>query len=238
MQVVKVSVCFLFISIYLNSHGQELSGEFQRTDPATVARDRGVTYHFGKDKDFKRTISKHLEEKEIQAGRYEVEGDTLYLIFKNGKQSREEQLDFSQKEKLSSSAGNNSAGPVFTKIRVLNSNGVPQEGVHLVLQNVEGDPVMAFSSDKAGKFPDLSIYDNYIKTLQLSYLGHQDVNIATDSLFGYRTTLDVHLKDSAINEVSKGGTEKYLIRNYTFKGFELVPLGSEQQGPIVLTRIF
>lgn len=235
----KILITFSLLNILcFPSIGQELSGNFKRTDPATVARDIGVTYHFGEDNDFEKTISKHLEEKEIQSGTYEVEGDTLHIIYNNGKPSREEQLEFSQKEKLSSSVGNNSPGPIFTKIRALNSNGAPQEGVHLVLQNVKGDPVMAFSSDKEGYFPPLSIYDNYIKYLQLSYLGHQEFKLATDSLFGFRTTLYVQLKDSAIKRVRREGTEKYLIRNYNSNGFELVPFSSNQQELIVLTRIF
>lgn len=122
------------------------------------------------------------------------------------------------------------------KIRVFNSEGKPQPGVHLVLQNKDKKPVMAFASDSTGNFPNLNIFDEYITNLEFSFLGHQEAYLKTDSLFNYRTDIEVRLNDSSREYENIEKTITYHIKNRTQERMELVSNKGNEKYRLILIK--
>src|SRR5690606_38703789 len=148
----------------------------------------GLTYSFEKNGTFRKTLYEHLGKQTISGGNYELVGDSLKLNYIRLKATPPNPINILNRKRLKSSS-DTSFNPMFSNIKIFNSDGQPQPGVNLILQNEDKKPVMAFVSDSTGNFPTLYIYDKYIKQLQFSFLAHLEAYIKTDSLFNYSTDI-------------------------------------------------
>ena len=73
MQVAKKNLMFfVLILIWSYSHAQNITGEFQRIDPLTAARDLGVQFSFKENLEFERATYEHLGIQEQSHGSYEI----------------------------------------------------------------------------------------------------------------------------------------------------------------------
>jgi len=113
---------------------------------------------------------------------------------------------------------------LFLDLQVFNNQKEPQSGVHVTLRNQNNKIVLGFVSDSIGKFPPLIIYDTYIQSINLSFIGYNDVKIATDSLFGKSTKIEVYLEDSSETYTNHVGTYKFLIKHLNADNLELSSL--------------
>lgn len=90
-------------------------------------------------------------------------------------------------------------------------------------------------SDSDGFFPNLSLYDKYLKDFQISAIGKQETIISTDSLFGFDTQVKIFLEDSSKTKISKEVTEKFLIKEITDDEIKLLLF--EEKEMVLLKRI-
>ncbi|MEQ6117959.1 hypothetical protein AAOP42_00425 [Reichenbachiella sp. MALMAid0571] len=82
----------------------------------------------------------------------------------------------------------------------------------MALNNSDKKPVLGFLSDNEGKFPQLSIQDEYISLLRFSMIGYQEIDIKMDELFDFICYIDVILADSDIRYIQKEEVEKFLVK--------------------------
>ncbi|WP_349526476.1 carboxypeptidase-like regulatory domain-containing protein [Reichenbachiella sp. MALMAid0571] len=97
-------------------------------------------------------------------------------------------------------------------IKIIDKAGNPIAGVSLALNNSDKKPVLGFLSDNEGKFPQLSIQDEYISLLRFSMIGYQEIDIKMDELFDFICYIDVILADSDIRYIQKEEVEKFLVK--------------------------
>lgn len=134
-------------------------------------------------------------------------------------------VEITEKKKIKS---NSEATPLYTLIQVFEKPGRPKPGAIMVIRNKNQKIVMAFMSDSEGFFPNLSIYDNYIEDFQISALGKQETIVSTDTLFGFRTNIIILFEDASKTKISKETTEKFLIKEITDHGIELLSLEGQE----------
>lgn len=182
MQDVRnIIIISLFLISCWNLSSQEIAGLYQLVNPALMVGDIGVTYDFKQDGSFENITYEHLGKTSITGGDYHLAGDTLILEYKKLGTNLQIETKLKTKKELKDPS------VLFSNIKVFNSKGEPQSGVNLLIQNKEKELVTGFSSDKAGEFPSLSIYDNYIQYFTLSWIAHREVSI-------HRYTFWVHYK--------------------------------------------
>lgn len=230
--VKKNLLIFLFFLLGWSGYTQSITGKFQRTDPATAARDIGVQFFFKKNFKFEKIEFKHLETQEKSHGSYLIVNDTLILHYEKYQKPYGNVVEITEKKKIKS---NSDAAPLYTLIQAFEKPGKPKPGVIMVIRNKDKETVMAFMSDSEGFFPNLSIYDNYLGDFQISALGKQETIIGTDSLFGFRTNITILFENSSKTKISKEATEKFLIKEMTDREIELLSL--EEQELILLKKL-
>lgn len=232
MQVVKnITLFSIFLLFNYAMNSQNIVGSYYLIDQTVVAGDLGSTLIFEMDGTFKRVAFEHLGEKSIAGGYYRVEGDTLFLEYKP------QGINFQSEIKLIDKKDLNDPGILFAEIKVFNSNGDPQPGVNLLIQNKEKKLVTGFSSNKEGNFPPLSMYDNYIQYFIISWIGHREVTIPAESLFGYSTNIEVHLKDSTVTYDNSDKIIKLIIIKRNVEGLELQQMNEDNGTVLKLKRI-
>jgi hypothetical protein len=221
MQVAKfiISIFFIFGKCLIAS-SQNISGTYQKTEASLFANDIGIKYIFKDNGEFVRTKYENLENQTIIEGSFSISDDTLTLYYQDLDKNLDAVIEITQKEKL------NSNTILESTIKILNSSGNPIEAANLVLQSQDKTPVMAFMSNKLGEFPKINLYDSYIKFLQISYLGNKEIYVSTDSLFGYRSKINVCFKNSEFVHSNKRQTEKFLIKKNTSEKLELKNIDS------------
>lgn len=227
----KLIILYFFLFSCFVSMSQEITGIYQLVDQSLVVADAGVTYNFKSNGTFEKSTHEHLEKKYIFGGEYSLRGDTLILKYENIGANPLSEAKLNTKEKLNTSEILNS------EIRVFNSKGDPLPGVNLLMQNKEKALVMGFSSDKEGKFPSISIHDNYIQYFTLSFLALKEISINTDSLFGYKTNIEIYLRDSTVTYGNTVKSVKFLILDRTRKSLELQPLNGASNSCLELRKI-
>ncbi|CAM4063437.1 hypothetical protein GILI108418_02380 [Gillisia limnaea] len=109
--------------------------------------------------------------------------------------------------------------------------------MNLLVQNKEKKIVTGFISNDDGEFPQLSIYDHYIQYLTFSWIGSREISIPADSLFGYRTEIEVHLKESAVTYYNPDMKIYYLITRRSRDRLELKSLVGKQEQSIILRKL-
>ena len=216
-------------------NAQIIIGSYKVEDNAMTIADTGRTFDFENDGTFYETIYEHLGKRTISGGNYILKGDNLILNYHKLSNPLPNPMNIVNSEKLKMSS-DSSFNPLFTEIKVFNSNGNPQTGVNLVLLNNDKKPVLAFSSDSIGNFPYLSLYDKYITDFQLSFIGHKEVSIKTDSLFNYRTNIEIKLNDSSLQYENTEKTITYFISKLTQEKLELVSNKGENEHKIILIK--
>ena len=229
MQVVKILISIFFIFLSVEGKGQTIHGDFKVTNISTSVQDIGIIYSFVPNEVFRKTTYKHLN-KTVSGGNFSIEGDTLILDYKPLERKSTEDLVYIRKDKLVDSTR------FFSKIQILNSKGTPQAGVNLLIKNQEGDVVMGFSSNNQGAFPVLSVFDKYIQYLTFSFLGHQEVTLNTDSLFGLDTKIRFQLKSNSVTYTNTAKSEKYLIQQ-NVDSLSLIPLNNNKLESLKLKKI-
>jgi len=216
-------------------NAQIIIGSYKVEDNIMTIADVGRTFDFENDGTFYETIYEHLGKRTISGGKYSLNGDKLILNYNKLSDQLPNPMNIVKSEKLKSSS-DSSFNPLFTKIKVFNSNGNLQTGVNLVLLNKEKKPVLAFASDSKGNFPDLSLYDKYITDFQLSFIGHKEVLIKTDSLFNYRTNIEIKLNDSSLQYENMKKSITYFISKLTEEKLELISNMGENEHKIILIK--
>ena len=237
IQIMKGSSLIYVIVVFLSlsTSAQKIEGLYKVDDINLVIADIGQSFSFEKNETFRNTTHEHLEQKTISGGYYEVIGDTLKLHYTRIKPSPPDPVNILQKERLKLS--DTSFHPAFSNIKVYDSNGKPQAGVHLILRNEEKKHIMAFASDSSGNFPSLNLYDEYIADLHFSFLGHEPAYLKTDSLFNYQTEIEVKLNDSSLQYDNTEQSFSYLIKKASQEKIELIPLKGDEKDKLTLIRI-
>jgi len=231
LDVKKIILLNLFLFFSYISISQELIGKYHIVDPSLIIADVGIIYNFKRDGNFEQINYGYLEEKTISGGKFSIASDTLILKYNNQGKNSLSEVKVEDKEDL------NSSDILSAQISVFNSKGKPQGGVNLLLQNAESEIVTGFSSDEAGKFPPILIYDDYIQFLTLSFLAHDEIRISTDTLFGFRTNIKVNLVNFLISYHNEEKTIKFIITKKTSEGLELKNLISTKDERIILQKM-
>ena len=225
----KKRYCLIvFILSALSMNAQIIIGSYKVEDRAMATAEIGRTFDFENNGTFYETIYEHLGKKTISGGKYILKGDNLILKYQKLSDPLPNPINIVKSEELNASSDSN-FNPLFTKIKVFNSNGNPQTGVHLVLLNNDKKPVLAFSSDSIGNFPYLSLYDKYITDFKVTFIGHKEVLIKTDSLFNYQTNIEIKLNDSSLQYENREKTITYFISKLTQEKIELVSNKGENE---------
>ena len=232
----KTLIFITFLIISISTNAQKIEGIYRVDDINLIVADIGMTFSFEQDGTFRKTLYEHLGKKTISGGNYELVGDTLKLNYIRLKATPPNPINILKRERLKSSS-DTSFNSMFSNIKVCNSEGEPQPGVILVLQNKKKKPVMAFMSDSAGKFPNLSLYDNYVTDLQFSFLGHQEAYLKTDSLFNFQTDIEVRLNDSSLQYENTEQSFSYLIKKPSQEKIELIPLKGDDKDKLTMIKI-
>lgn len=238
MQVVRTILFSLVVlMLHFSCVGQkQITGTFERT--ASIAtKGRGVVYFFNDRYDFEKMEFMHLGYKKKYKGTYAINSDTLILNYKpyNLELPKYEIIN---SQPIEGPLGSNEKKVVeafLTKIRVVNEEGKPLVGVNLILRNEKKEVIMGFSSNEKGQFPELSINDRYIADLVFSFLGFQDEVIKTEVLYGTITEIVLNLYQG-IEYSSFGGTEEYVILDYSLNRIVLSSVENQDRGMIVLDR--
>jgi hypothetical protein len=230
MQVVKIHILLLFIFFCIEGKGQTIKGDFKLINSSTSVEDIGIMYSFEPNGIFRKIIYEHLNKRTISGGNYRIKEDTLILDYKSLKQDSAKNLVYIKKEKLKDSTR------FFSNIQILNSKGNPQAGVNLLIKNKDEVIVMGFSSNNEGEYPTLSIYDSYIQYLTFSFLGHQEISINTDSLFGLNTKIRVQLESSSVSYTNTTKSLRYLFKQHN-DSLSLIPLNGNNMESLILKKM-
>lgn len=230
MRAVKTTLIFLCLFCIWNGvHSQNIKGKFQRADPATAARGITVQLSFSEGQKFEKIEYQHLGAQEKSHGTYRIIKDTLILNYKNYQEPAGNSVDITEKEKINPMGTDFQSLPLYSLIQVFEAPGIPKSGVNLLLRSADQEIIMAFISDEKGFFPNLSIYDHYIKDFQFSAFGKQETVIDTDSLFGFRTKINIFFEDFDKIEISRENyLEKFLIKDISENEIELFSLGERE----------
>lgn len=229
-------LCIIIFFLSLSTNAQKIEGLYKVDDVNLVIADIGQSFSFEKNGTFRNTIHEHLEQKTISGGYYKVIGDTLILHYTRIKPSPPNPVVILEKERLKP-LSDASFNPAFYNIKVFDSKGNTQAGVHLILRNEEKKHIMAFASDSSGNFPSLTLYDEYIEDLLFSFLGHEPAYIKTDSLFNYQTEIEVRLNDSSLQYNHKEQSFSYFIKKPSQEKIELIPIKGSEKDKLTLLKI-
>lgn len=231
MQVARIIIFMVFtLFVFNKSNGQIISGEFKVIDNLSSVKEIGITYNFKPNGIFRHVIHEHMNKKTISGGNFKTKGDTLILDYKPLKKKILAGLSYLKKKDLQDS------NRFFSNIQVVNSKGNPQAGVNLLIKNRDENIVIGFSSNNQGKYPTLSIYDSYIQYLTFSFLGHREITINADSLFGLETKLRVQLQDDSVIWADTKKSVRFVFKKST-DGLKLNPLDGYKKAPLQLTKI-
>lgn len=230
MRAVKKTLIFLCLFCIWNGlHSQNIIGKFQRTDPATAARGIAVQLSFSERQKFEKIEYKHIGAQEKSHGTYRISKDTLILNYEKYEESGGNSVDLIEKENINPMGTDLESLPLYSLIQVFEAPGIPKSGVNLLLRSEDQEVIMAFISDEEGFFPNLSIYDHYIKDFQFSALGKQETVISTDSLFGFRTKINIFFEDFKKTEIFRENySEKFLIKDISENEIKLFSLGERE----------
>lgn len=226
-------VLVLFAVIPGFCHSQELLGTYKRTDGGKNFETGGDLITFNKDSSFEINEFTHTGSTIISQGKFQIKSDSLVLTYLGPFQ--EDYYDVVGSKPLK--APEKSEDHIYSDIQVLNSEGEPQRGVILVLQNKEKEIIMGFVSDADGKFPYLLIQDNYIQYLHFSWLGHREVSIPAIDLQGKNTQIVIPLKNDEVEYGNRSDTEVYLIKNINSKILDLLSIKSINTPKVVWEKI-
>lgn len=228
MQVVKKYISLLFIFFcFIEGKGQTIEGDFKVINSSISVKDIGITYSFKPNGIFRQTFYEHLNKKTISGGNFRTKGDTLILDYKPLKQDMAKNIVYIKKQKLKDSTR------FFSSIQILNSKGNPQAGVNLLIKNKNEEIVLGFSSNTEGEYPTMSIYDSYIQYLTFSFLGHKEVTINTDSLFGLDSKINVQLEANAVSYTDTIKSVRFLFKKIS-DDLTLIPLNGNKKKPLTL----
>lgn len=222
-------ITFVLILFFQQSFTQQIKGDYQRKDPLTAVRGNGIHFNFDVDSSFVQSIFFHTGEKKVLKGTYSILGDTLLLRYIPFKKKSEKTVRIVEKE---STGSNNNLN---TSIQVFSEENIPMAGVHMLVRNNKDKVIMAFVSNEEGFFPDLHIFDPYVDNFHFSYIGHNEVMIKTDSLFGFETKINISLSDNRISYNTEEKVLKYLIKKISENEIRLVSLKDKEK--VLLKRV-
>ena len=208
MQIAKTTIIIFFVCFFEGLSAQTLVGSFQRTNDFDV----GVGITFNSDSTFTETTYQHMGGKLIAKGYFSFEGDILNLHYEAVTANKDIQI---KKERMERNSGADTIFSLSAEIKMQNKDGTPKPGPTLVLQNKQKEPVLAFMTNDDGSFPPISLHDPYVAYFQISYLANETVEIATDSLFGYRSEISIVFDDSNVEFGRENRVEKWILESWS-----------------------
>lgn len=186
----------------LPAFAQNISGKYQRTDKFPGSEESTII-NFEENSSFEEVTKKHLGTSVIRKGDFEIKGDTLILYFR-----APEQQDFviSKKKKISQ---NDSLESVQTNLLLK---------THVKEEKQSSDAVIHFKDETGKTFiattinssEVFSLFNDAIKSIELSTLGKNDIEVNLQPLLGYSSTIDIYFSNVK-SESASPMKQKFLI---------------------------
>lgn len=202
-------VLLLFLQFtVLQAKAQALEGVYINQLPA---ENNVYSYQFNNSR-FK-TIEHIHSNRIIKGGYFIVDQDSLVLVYQALEDPAASAYKVLEKKDIKPSLsflkGANEGTLLSFKVQTLEGQNLP--GVHMVVYNEQEEPVLAFSSNEQGKYPELSFYSSRLSKVKFSFIGYKPLELELDSLRGYNTTVLIRLSNNTDYYGEVEGIKKYKI---------------------------
>ena len=207
----KYILQILILLICLPNFAQNISGKYQRMDKDPGIEESTVI-SFNENSSFEELTSKHLGTSKIRKGNYQINGDTLVLNFQEP-----EQKDFviTTKNKISpSKISANIQTNLFLQTH-FREEKVSETVIHF--NDEDGDIIIGTTINYTGAF---SLFTDEIKSLKISSLGKNDIEIDLKPILGYSSTIDIYLSNKKYENVNPK-TQKFIVEKLKNENIKL-----------------
>lgn len=225
--IVSLLLCF-------TTYAQEISGEYIRKDKFSGGEESTII-RFSHDSTFEEITNRNLGKTTIRKGNFKFKGDTLIL---NYQKPERQEVVIKETKKINQ---NNASPELLTNLFI---NLYDREA------KTKEDPNPHFKDDAILHFKDIngfflalpiqsnsafSLYNDQLKSIIVSSLENNDVQIDLEPLLGYSSTIDIYLSPTKFEGMTPS-KQKFLIENLEKGNLKFISIGKDVDD-LVLEKI-